>query len=124
MCELNNSLCIRTWQNKDVNSRDDRPTFMKFFDWSRHKSWTESCFNIKTYLGPYTYYLLDFEFDFVIKIIKSDHSMAMGNLNKSKEANPAIGSLSKIIKITPFGPHFIKFSKTVFIIKSPLISGN
>ena len=89
MCELNNSLCIRTWQNKDVNSRDDRPTFMKFFDWSRHKSWTESCFNIKTYLGPYTYYLLDFEFDFVIKIIKSDHSMAMGNLNKSKEANPA-----------------------------------
>ena len=49
--------------------------------------------------------------------------MAMGNLNKDKETKPtgttalkvapARGPLSTRMKIPPFGPHFIKFSKTV-----------
>ena len=47
----------------------------------------------------------------------------MGNLNKDKETKPtgttalkvapARGPLSTRMKIPPFGPHFIKFSKTV-----------
>ena len=46
----------------------------------------------------------------------------MGNLNKDKETKPtgttalkvapARGPLSTRMKIPPFGPHFIKFSKT------------
>ena len=47
----------------------------------------------------------------------------MGNLNKDEETKPtgttalkvapARGPLSTRMKIPPFGPHFIKFSKTV-----------
>jgi hypothetical protein len=40
--------------------------------------------------------------------------MAMGNLNKSKETMPTTTTaLSTRIKIPPFEPHFIKFSKIV-----------
>ena len=42
------------------------------------------------------------------------HSMAMGNLNKSKEATPTTTTpFSTRIKIPLFGPHFMKLSKTV-----------
>ena len=39
--------------------------------------------------------------------------MAKVNLNKSSEIKHTRGPLSARIKITHFGPHFIKFSKTV-----------
>ena len=51
------------------------------------------------------------------------HSMARGNLNKSKETTPTAttalkvvprGPFSTRIEIPPFGPHFIKFQKYFF----------